>query len=50
MAVGRLIPPATGSAYHAQRRQQGLIAQAQAQGPSAADVEQALSEALNFEG
>ena len=50
VVVGRLIPAGTGFAYHAQRRQQRLDAQAQAQGPSAADVEQALSEALNFEG
>ena len=50
VVVGRLIPAGTGFAYHAQRRQQRLDALALAQGPSAADVEQALSEALNFEG
>ena len=47
VVVGRLIPAGTGFAYHAQRRQQRLEAKVVDQGPSAADVEQALSEALN---
>ena len=47
VVVGRLIPAGTGFAYHAQRRQQRLDAKVVDQGPSAADVEQALSEALN---
>ena len=50
VVVGRLIPAGTGFAYHARRRQERLDALTLAQGPTAADVEQALTEALNFEG
>ncbi|MDP1776758.1 MAG: DNA-directed RNA polymerase subunit beta', partial [Moraxellaceae bacterium] len=50
VVVGRLIPAGTGFAYHAQRRKDRLEAAAVDKGPSAADIEQALTEALNSEG
>jgi DNA-directed RNA polymerase subunit beta' len=47
VVVGRLIPAGTGFAYHAERRRARLAEKTAAAGPSASDVEQALSEALN---
>ncbi|MGH8494316.1 MAG: DNA-directed RNA polymerase subunit beta' [Moraxellaceae bacterium] len=47
VVVGRLIPAGTGFAYHAERRRARLAEKTEKAGPSASDVEQALSEALN---
>jgi DNA-directed RNA polymerase subunit beta' len=45
--VGRLIPAGTGFAYHAERRRTRLAAST-ITAPTAIDVEQALSDALNL--
>jgi DNA-directed RNA polymerase subunit beta' len=50
VVVGRLIPAGTGLAYHAQRRKQREAALADATGPTASEVEQALSQALSEGG
>jgi DNA-directed RNA polymerase subunit beta' len=51
VVVGRLIPAGTGLAYHAERkkrREDELAARAaEAQGPTAEEIEKALSEALS---
>ncbi|MFL0796045.1 MAG: DNA-directed RNA polymerase subunit beta' [Cellvibrionaceae bacterium] len=48
VVVGRLIPAGTGLAYHSERREKRakVVEQLQDTGPSAADVEAALTEAL----
>ena len=47
VVVGRLIPAGTGLAYHAERKRKREL---EAQGVTAADVEEALSAELNREG
>jgi len=49
VVVGRLIPAGTGLAYHAERKRkrEEKVAPQQQQGPTADEVEQALSEALS---
>lgn len=47
VVVGRLIPAGTGLAYHAQRKQARDAALAEAAGPTASEVEEALSQALS---
>jgi len=47
VVVGRLIPAGTGFAYHAERRRRRLAEKTANAKPTASDVEQALSEALN---
>ena len=47
VVVGRLIPAGTGLAYHAQRRKDHETAIADALGPTASEVEEALSQALS---
>ncbi|GIX31526.1 MAG: hypothetical protein KatS3mg124_1998 [Porticoccaceae bacterium] len=47
VVVGRLIPAGTGLAYHTQRRKQREAALASAKGPTASEVEEALSQALS---
>jgi DNA-directed RNA polymerase subunit beta' len=46
VVVGRLIPAGTGLAYHAERRRKREEVQAKFDGPSADEVEAALTEAL----
>ncbi len=46
VVVGRLIPAGTGLAYHAERRRNRANEQTEMEGPSAAEVEAALTEAL----
>jgi DNA-directed RNA polymerase subunit beta' len=47
VVVGRLIPAGTGLAYHARRKKVRDAAIADAIGPTASEVEEALSQALN---
>ncbi len=47
VVVGRLIPAGTGLAYHSERRRKRDEADQAKLGPTAAEVEQALSEALS---
>jgi DNA-directed RNA polymerase subunit beta' len=47
VVVGRLIPAGTGLAYHAERKRAKEEKNAQRTGPSASEVEAALTEALN---
>jgi DNA-directed RNA polymerase subunit beta' len=47
VVVGRLIPAGTGFAYHAERRRLREVEQQVTAAPTASDVEQALSDALN---
>ena len=47
VVVGRLIPAGTGLTYHNERKQRRLDEEAAAMGPSAEEVEQALTEALS---
>ena len=47
VTVGRLIPAGTGMAYHLMRQQQHLAQQARSKGPTAEEVEMALSAALS---
>ncbi|MCK9505692.1 MAG: DNA-directed RNA polymerase subunit beta' [Porticoccaceae bacterium] len=47
VVVGRLIPAGTGLAYHARRKKLRDAAIADAIGPTASEVEEALSQALN---
>jgi DNA-directed RNA polymerase subunit beta' len=47
VVVGRLIPAGTGFAYHAERRRARQAGQVVVAAPTASDVEQALSDALN---
>ncbi|MAC47867.1 MAG: hypothetical protein CMI12_13590 [Oceanospirillum sp.] len=49
VVVGRLIPAGTGLTYHSQRKLKRQEAEAALAGPSASEVEAALSEALNSE-
>jgi len=49
VVVGRLIPAGTGLAYHNDRRRRRDEAESARTGPSAEEVEQALSEALSSE-
>src|SRR5690606_2404620 len=50
VVVGRLIPAGTGLTYHAQRRKTREAALADAIGPTASEVEEALSQALSGDG
>jgi len=47
VVVGRLIPAGTGLAYHARRKKARDAALAEASGPTASEVEEALSQALS---
>jgi DNA-directed RNA polymerase subunit beta' len=47
VVVGRLIPAGTGLAYHAERKRAKEEKNSQRKGPSASEVEAALTEALN---
>jgi DNA-directed RNA polymerase subunit beta' len=47
--VGRLIPAGTGLTYHKNRKRKRQEVEAALAGPSASEVEAALSEALNSE-
>ncbi|OPX54723.1 DNA-directed RNA polymerase subunit beta' [Oceanospirillum multiglobuliferum] len=49
VVVGRLIPAGTGLTYHRNRKKKRQEVEALLAGPSASDVEAALSEALNSE-
>jgi DNA-directed RNA polymerase subunit beta' len=49
VVVGRLIPAGTGLAYHAERKRAKEEKNAQRTGPSASEVEAALTEALNID-
>ena len=49
VVVGRLIPAGTGLAYHAERKRVKEEKNAQRTGPSASEVEAALTEALNID-
>ena len=47
VVVGRLIPAGTGLTYHSERKQRRLEEESAAMGPSAEEVEQALTAALS---
>jgi len=50
VVVGRLIPAGTGLAYHAQRKKMRDASVNEALGPTASEVEEALSQALSEGG